>query len=364
MDLRYFFLIIIACLAAGCNEPSDPVKGLSGSNADVTVDADAAVVALGKFTAYGSWYTYIKGDNEWFRLSEDAGEAGEYTLTATVDANTSAAERSATIVVRSGFDTLEFRLTQTAADTPGNPDNPDTPDDPDSPGIPDNPTTPPGEIAFTDAYNIVKSVALSEYNFDMQLLRSESVILTYDGHGRVIRATHTTASGEEITDIAYTADDVRFSGALTATALISDLRLSKIDDNAMVYGEALPTEVGPYRMTWDGLNLVALSAEKSATFSAFSPVRSDANIDPAMAVALCLTDSNPMQLMQILPLLQTALYGQSGRNIPDAAVVDGTPKRIAYVSDDRERITRLTLYTPDNYGTFRQHLQINVDYYK
>lgn len=364
MDLRYYFLIIIACLAAGCNEASDPVKGLSGNNAEVTVDADAAEVALGTFTAYGSWYTYIKGDSEWFSLSEDVGEAGEHTLKATVDANTSAAERSATIVVRSGFDTLEFRLTQTAADAPVNPDNPDTPDDPDSPGIPDNPTTPPGEIAFTDAYNIVKSITLSEYDFDMQLLRSESVSLIYDNHGRVIRATRSAASSEEITDITYSTDEVHFAGALTATALISDLRLSKIGDNTVVYGEALPAEVGPYRMTWDGLNLVALSAEKSATFSASGQVRSDANIDLAMAVALCLTDSNPMQLMQILPLLQTALYGQSGRNIPDAAVVDGTPERIAYVSDDRERISRLTLYKPDTYGTFRQHLQIVIDYYK
>ncbi len=361
MDLRYIFLIIIACLAAGCNESSDHVKGLSGNNADVTVDADAAEVALGSFTAYGNWYSYVKGDSEWFSLSEEVGEAGDYTLYAKVDANTSAADRSATIVVRSGFDTLEFRLTQTAADVPVNPDTPDNPDDPGSPGMPENPTTPPGEIAFTDAYNIVKSITLNEYDTDMQLLRSESVTLTYDNHGRIIRATHSAASSEEITDITYSTDEVRFSGALTATALISDLRLSKIDNYAVAYGEALPAEVGPYRMTWDGMNLAALSAEKSATFSAAAPVRSDANIDLTMAAALCLTESNPMP---ILPLLQTALYGQSGRNIPDTAVVDGTPGRIAYVSDDRERISRLTLYKPDTYGTFRQHLQIDIEYYK
>ena len=114
----------------------------------------------------------------------------------------------------------------------------------DNPNFPDNPTAPPGEIAFTDAYNIVKSITLNEYNFDMQLLRSESVALAYDDHGRIIRATHSTNSAEEITDITYSADEVHFAGALTANAIISDLRLSKIDDNAVVYGETLPVEIG------------------------------------------------------------------------------------------------------------------------
>ena len=149
MDLRYYFLIIIACLAAACNESSVPDKGLSGTGGDIVVDADAGEVALGKFTAYGSWYAYVECDDKWFSLTNDTGEAGEFTLTAYVEANTSASERSATIVVRSGFDTLEFRLTQAAAATSDTPDTPDNPGNPDNPNIPDNPTAPPGEIAFT-----------------------------------------------------------------------------------------------------------------------------------------------------------------------------------------------------------------------
>ena len=367
MDLRYLFLIIIACLAAACNESSVPDKGLSGTGGDIVVDSDAGEVALGKFTAYGSWYAYVESDDKWFSLTNDTGEAGEFTLTAYVEANTSASERSATIVVRSGFDTLEFRLTQAAAatsDTPDTPDNPDNPGNPDNPNIPDNPTAPPGEIAFTDAYNIVKSITLSEYNFDMQLLRSESVVLAYDDHGRIIRATHSTNSAEEITDIRYSAHEVHFAGALTANAIISDLRLSKIGDNAVVYGETLPVEVGLYKMTWDGMNLVALSAKKSATFSATEPFRSDANIDLVMAVALCLTESNPMQLMRLFPLLQTALYGQPGRNIPYLAEVDGSPRQISCVTDGRERIVKLKTFSPNSQGTFCQHLEFVIDYYK
>lgn len=364
MDLRYFFLIIIACLAAACNESSVPGKGLSGTGGDIVVDADAGEVTLGKFTAYGSWYTYVKSDDKWFSLTNDTGEAGEFTLTAYVEANTSASERSATIVVRSGFDTLEFRLTQAAATTSDTPGTPDNPGNPDNPNFPDNPTAPPGEIAFTDAYNIVKSITLSEYDFDMQLLRSESVALAYDDHGRIIRATHSANSAEEITDITYSADEVHFVGALTANAIISDLRLSKIGDNAVVYGETLPVEVGLYKMTWDGMNMVALTAKKSATFSATVPFRSDANIDLAMAVALCLTESNPMQIMRLFPLLQTALYGQPGRNIPNLAEVDGSPRQISCVTDERERIVTLTTYRPDSNGTFHQHLQLLIDYYK
>ena len=356
--MRYFFLIIIACLAASCNESSVPDKGLWGTGGDIVVDADAGEVALGKFTAYGSWYAYVESDDKWFSLTNDTGEAGEFTLTAYVEANTSASERSATIVVRSGFDTLEFRLTQAAAATS------DTPGTPDNPGNPDNPTAPPGEIAFTDAYNIVKSITISEYDFDMQLLRSESVALAYDDHGRIIRATHSTNSAEEITDITYSADEVHFAGALTANAIISDLRLSKIGDNAVVYGETLPVEVGLYKMTWDGMNLVALSAKKSATFSATVPFRSDANIDLAMAVALCLTESNPMQIMRLFPLLQTALYGQPGRNIPNLAEVDGSPRQISCVTDERERIVTLKTFSPNSQGTFCQHLEFVIDYYK
>ena len=123
-------------------------------------------------------------------------------------------------------------------------------------------------------------------------------------------------------------------------------------------------EVGLYKMTWDGMNLVALSTKKSATFSAPEPIRSDANIDLVMAVALCLTESNTMQLMRLFPLLQTALYGQPGRNIPYLAEVDGSPRQISCVTDERERIVTLTTFRPDSNGTFRQHLEFVIDYYK
>src|SRR5574344_1737496 len=108
---KIFVTLLIAATALLSFSCKDEVPETTLAIVSTEISAPAAgVVQPIKFNASAAWT--ISADKEWITFDNASGEAGEVTVNATVAANTTYEERSATISIVADTKTTEIKITQ------------------------------------------------------------------------------------------------------------------------------------------------------------------------------------------------------------------------------------------------------------
>ena len=84
-----------------------------------TLESDALSGAGITFTASAAWSATVqevRSGASWLTISPDHGEAGTYTLSITLEANDTGADRAAEIIISCNGSTLKITITQKAAE--------------------------------------------------------------------------------------------------------------------------------------------------------------------------------------------------------------------------------------------------------
>lgn len=129
--------LFIAIFATSCEENENTIKGYDKDKLSITTYADDTEVKGGfSFTATEAWTTAIdygesvrSGSNDWVTLDPASGNAGEVTITITLDENLTGEDRNATIRIICGETTLTITIEQRSSENP-NDDNTGTGDEP------------------------------------------------------------------------------------------------------------------------------------------------------------------------------------------------------------------------------------------
>lgn len=116
---KLLLLFALAGLFASCGS-DDPAPSGSGLTID---DSQLAVTLTGsegakqtvRFTAHESWSADVSKD--WCILTPASGEAGNISLTVSATANTTGANRTATVTLRAGGAQAQIQVTQTLPET-------------------------------------------------------------------------------------------------------------------------------------------------------------------------------------------------------------------------------------------------------
>ena len=127
--------LLAVLLFTSCEENIDTIKDYDKDKLSITTYADDTEVKGGfSFTATEAWTTAIdygesvrSGSNDWVTLDPASGNAGEVTITITLDENLTGEDRNATIRIICGETTLTITIEQRSSENP-NGDN--TGDDP------------------------------------------------------------------------------------------------------------------------------------------------------------------------------------------------------------------------------------------
>lgn len=129
--------LFIAIFATSCEENENTIKDYDKDKLSITTYADDTEVKGGfSFTATEAWTTAIdygdsvrSGSNDWVTLDPASGNAGEVTITITLDENLTGEDRNATIRIICGETTLTITIEQRSSENP-NGDNTGTGDEP------------------------------------------------------------------------------------------------------------------------------------------------------------------------------------------------------------------------------------------
>lgn len=132
MKIKTLCLAILAVFAVSCTEKiseDNEIQIDSSSKSalvQTSIPADAGRAESITFTATGPWHIlikpYTKADSaDWISVSPDHGDAGTYTLTITLKANTAEEPRSAKVEIVCGENVQEVDITQQAAPQPQGP---------------------------------------------------------------------------------------------------------------------------------------------------------------------------------------------------------------------------------------------------
>lgn len=129
--------LFIAIFATSCEENENTIKDYDKDKLSITTYADDTEVKGGfSFTATEAWTTAIdygesvrSGCNDWVTLDPASGNAGEVTITITLDENLTGEDRNATIRIICGETTLTITIEQRSSENP-NDDNTGTGDEP------------------------------------------------------------------------------------------------------------------------------------------------------------------------------------------------------------------------------------------
>ena len=115
MKLKFFTICLTAIAFAACEKENDTQDDsiilANGTSTEQTIYADETNNEDIKFTATTSWTATVEdattsragsSNVDWLTLSQYSGEAGEYTLTLTLQENLTGSSRTAKIIIRSG----------------------------------------------------------------------------------------------------------------------------------------------------------------------------------------------------------------------------------------------------------------------
>lgn len=132
MKLKFLTICLAAVVFAACEKDNDDrddaIILANGTSTEQTVYADETCNEGIKFTATTSWTATVEdattaragnGSVYWLTLSQYSGEAGEYTLTLTLQANLTGSNRSAKIIIRSGETVITILVEQKATKEDG-----------------------------------------------------------------------------------------------------------------------------------------------------------------------------------------------------------------------------------------------------
>lgn len=132
MKLKFLTVCLAAVVFAACEKDNDDrddaIILANGTSTEQTVYADETCNEGIKFTATTSWTATVEdattaraGSSSvyWLTLSQYSGEAGEYTLPLTLQANLTGSNRSAKIIIRSGETVITILVEQKATKEDG-----------------------------------------------------------------------------------------------------------------------------------------------------------------------------------------------------------------------------------------------------
>ena len=324
-----------------CGEDREPVEPLVGFGGEYTVEADKCALLLSEFTANEAWDSYIKSaDESWITLSQTEGEAGVYRLTANIAENSTEAERTATIVIRSKNASIEYKITQSAKPAaPDNPDNPSQPVTPDQPGESGG-----GEdISVVDKTQLIESIKIHHRSMSTgQVVDEENIALEYDAQGRVIASHYTHANTKVDLGITYNDTEIAFIGAQNITMAISGGKVTKIGDNDCLYSSGVLYQVKSYTFDWKGNYLNNIVGTKTINLEYFGSddFTSKANIDLQIYVPFFLSDT---KLFQVLPYFQTCLYSRINQLLPITITIADEEYKLNYLTDNNGRINKIQI---------------------
>jgi len=123
---KYLLMLTTAVLIFGaCSSDKDDNGGITipdSKQLNQEVYADETRGGI-NFTATGDWTATVTEKTvskatagtsgpEWIALSQYSGSAGTYSLVITMSVNTTGKTRAATILIKSGSDTIEITVTQ------------------------------------------------------------------------------------------------------------------------------------------------------------------------------------------------------------------------------------------------------------
>ncbi|HIW65464.1 MAG TPA: DUF4595 domain-containing protein [Candidatus Alistipes intestinipullorum] len=188
------FAVVATAAFVACDSGSGETTGADielapGTAKNITLYANqtAATPAEGiSFTTTGPWRATVTetraSEVDWITLSADHGDAaGDYTITITLDVNTSGADRKATITIESGTTKITITVEQKATTEEG--EIPDDGEDP-QPGAPER----------------LISQILYEYE-SSSYAETETVDFTYDDQNRITRVENVYKENGETSDI-------------------------------------------------------------------------------------------------------------------------------------------------------------------
>ena len=163
--------LLAVLLFTSCEENIDTIKDYDKDKLSITTYADDTEVKGGfSFTATEAWTTAIdygesvrSGSNDWVTLDPASGNAGEVTITITLDENLTGEDRNATIRIICGETTLTITIEQRSNENPNGDNN----------GTQENDSTSTGD----DPIQNEKIYAINKISIDIN--ESESENITY-----------------------------------------------------------------------------------------------------------------------------------------------------------------------------------------
>ncbi|MDR0954606.1 MAG: leucine-rich repeat domain-containing protein [Rikenellaceae bacterium] len=151
LPLTLVAMLMLGAMSSCKKEESEPKKAIemkSGQQTTQTVYADEKqAVSTVSFTTAGAWTSSIsegttktrteeaetRAAGDWISISPSSGDAaGDYTISITLEPNYTGLDRSATILITSGGESIPITVTQKAVTESG-----EKPVDPDQPGEPE-----------------------------------------------------------------------------------------------------------------------------------------------------------------------------------------------------------------------------------